>query len=142
VQYSEGWADFARSASGWCRTDSLLVSPADGLARAVDRRIVHREGNATVRTIGVHYEMKPVEPHVGEAYKEVQAEIVQAAWLGSELDKLLAAGAKADRASIDRVRGRAKVFAEDRPATPFRPAVEAVRLRAEAALAGRALTDR
>jgi len=30
--------------------------PADGLARAVDRRIVQREGNATVRTIAMKYD--------------------------------------------------------------------------------------
>jgi hypothetical protein len=141
VQCSDGWADLARVATGWCRTDSLLVSPADGLARSVERRIVHREGKATVRTIGVRYDMKPVEPYVGDAYRDVRAEILQAAWLGAVLDKLLAA-AKPERAAVERVRGRAKMFAEDRPATPFRPAVDAVRQRAEAALAGRALSDR
>jgi len=43
---------------------------------------------------------------------------------------------------VDRVRERARAFEEDRPVTAFRPAVEAVRLRAEAVLAGRALGDR
>ncbi len=141
VQQSAGYADLAKVAAGWQRYDGLTVSPTDGLARVVDRQIVHREGNATVQRIAVNYEIKPIVPHAGKSYRDVRAEIETAAWLGAELDKVLAVGGKPEEAEVERIKVLAKRHAEDRPATVFRPAVEAVMQRAEAALGGRALGD-
>ncbi|HEY2783692.1 MAG TPA: hypothetical protein VGJ05_01850 [Fimbriiglobus sp.] len=142
VQQSAGWADLAKVAAGWQRFDRLVVSPTDGLARSVVRQVVHREGNAAVRTMTVRYEIQPTVPHKGKSYRDVCTEIDTATWLGGKLDGILAAGGKPDAAAIERVRSEAKRHIEDRPATAFRPAVEAVLLRAEAALGGRALGGR
>jgi hypothetical protein len=142
TQQSTGWTDFAKSATGWHRSDRLLVSPSDGLARDVSRQIVQREGNAVVRTLTVRYEIRPAVPHEGASYRDVRTEIEWAAWLGGELGKAMAVGKSLDTEAVERVRDRAKQLEEDRPATAFRPALEAVRLRAEAVLAGRALGDR
>jgi hypothetical protein len=141
VQQSAGWTDLAKVAAGWQRTDRLTVSPVDGMARSVTRSIVHREGKAAVRTITIRYDAKPAVPHPGLSYWDARAEIGTAAWLAEELDKVLAGG-KPDPAAVERVRERVKAFVDDRPATAFRPAVDAVRLRADAILAGRALADR
>lgn len=141
AQQSAGWTDLARVATGWQRYDRLLVSPNDGLARTVDRVILHREGNLEVRRITVRYEARPAVPHAGKSYLDVRADVDTAVWLAAELDTLLAAGGKPDVAALARVRDRAARQAEDHPATAFRPALDAVRHRAEAALGGRALAD-
>jgi hypothetical protein len=115
---------------GWKRTETVLVSPADGYASVVSRTIVRREGRDQEGTLTVRYELQPATKHAGAKYTGTRAE-VEAAWAFAAEHAALSASKprpgelRARAADVDR-------YLSDRStATPYRTAIEAVKRRYE-----------
>jgi peroxiredoxin len=114
---------------GWKRTETVLVSPADGYASRVTRSIVRREGRDQVGTLTARYELQPANKYAGEKYRETRAEI-EAAWaFSAEHATTMAASRprpgelRARAAAVDRYLG------DRTTSTPYRMAIEAVKRR-------------
>lgn len=137
AQQTDGYDRPDQVRHGWRRTDTLTVAPADGFAATVRRTIARREGRDTVGTVSLTYELKPVQRRAGAKYTETRAE-AEAAWAFAATHADLATR----KARPEQVRARqaeVEQYLADRPGgSGFRPAVEGVRRRYEAAGAGTA----
>ncbi len=137
VQQSTGYDQPDAVQTGWKRTESVIVSPADGYASTVTRTVVRRDGRDTVGSLKVTFEQQPRNRAIGVKYAATRREVETAWALAEELKELLAQGKKV---SPDDFRARAvkvdQYLAESAAGTAFRPAVEAVRRRLEAAAVG------
>jgi hypothetical protein len=137
VQQSTGYDQPDTVPSGWKRTESAIVSPADGYASTVTRTVVRREGRDTVGSVKVTYEQQPRNRATGVKYAAIRREIETAWVLAEELKELQSPG---KRTPPDEFRTRAakvEQYLADNPAdSAFRPAIEAARRRFEAAAAG------
>lgn len=126
VQQTDGYDLPESTRHGWKRTDAVVLAAADGFASAVERTFVRREGRDRVGSVTVRYELQPANRHSGSKYTAVRAE-VEAAWAFAAEHaasvRLRADELRSRRAELDR-------YLDDRgTATPFRPAIEAVRRR-------------
>lgn len=137
VQQSTGYDQPDIVRGGWKRTESVIVSPADGYASTVTRTVVRRDGRDAVGSLKVTYEKQPRNRAVGVKYAATRREIETAWALTDELNGLLAHGR---RVSSDEFRTRAAKVDQyldgSVGGTAFRPAIEAVRRRLDAAAVG------
>ena len=137
VQQTDGYDQPDKVRVGWKRTDSVLVSPADGFASTVTRTLVRRDGGDRVGSVTVRYELQPSNKHAGGKYADTRAE-VEAGWaFAARHGEWVKAKFRPDEmrarvTEIDR-------YLDERPAnTPYRVAVEAVKRRYEAGADGAA----
>ncbi len=143
AQQTDGWDRPAVAVTGWQRTDTIRAAPADGYASTVRRRVERREGASTVGWVEVEYELQPPQRHVGTRYTDVRREVEAAYGFASELAPLLARANKVDPREFQLKLSKIDRWLEDQPAaTGFRPALEAVRRRCEAAARGEATPAR
>jgi len=138
LQQSEGFDRPRDTRNGWRRTERVLVSPADGTACRVERRVERRQGTVTIGWVEATYELQPGTRLTGGRFAH-QAREAQAAYLlGVELTALLAR--RAPPAEYKSRAVRVKQFLEDHPAGSFREAVQCAERRYLAAAAGEPLT--
>lgn len=137
VQQSTGYDQPDSAASGWKRTETVIVSPADGYASTVTRTVARRDGRDILGSVTVSYEQQPRNRAIGVKYATVRREI-ETAWAFEEDLKVLLSAAKRTPPAEFRTRAaKVEQYLEDNAVgTAFRPAVEAVRRRYEAAAAG------
>ncbi len=126
VQQTDGYDLPEATRHGWKRTDAVVLAAADGFASTVERTVVRREGRDRVGSVTVRYELQPANRYSGAKYTAARAE-VEAAWAFAAEHaasvRLRADELRSRRAELDR-------YLDDRgTATPYRPAVEAVRRR-------------
>ncbi|HET6574619.1 MAG TPA: redoxin domain-containing protein [Fimbriiglobus sp.] len=137
TQQTDGWDRPAIAVTGWQRTEALLVVPADGFASKVRRHVKRREGDSTVGWVEVRYELQPPNRYVGLRYDDVRREVEAAYAFASDLAPLLAKANKVDPRQFEVKLSKIVVWLEEQSAaTGFRPALEAVRRRCEAAAHG------
>lgn len=137
TQQTDGWDRPSVAVTGWQRTETAQVVPADGFASTVRRRVERREGASTVGWVEVSYELQPPGKHVGRRYDDVRREVEAAYAFASELTPLLAKANKVDPHQFRVKLSKIEVWLEEQPAaTGFRPALEAVHRRCEAAARG------
>jgi hypothetical protein len=123
---------------GWRRTEAVWLEGTTGLIERLERELECRsvgaaESSIVSRTI---YELQGgVSTFPGPLADDRQTEIQQAAFFQHEL-RGLQANRSAAPAAYDKLIGRIDAFLEMTPATPFRSAIQAVRLRAEASRRG------
>jgi hypothetical protein len=132
LQQSEGYDAPLEVRHGWRLAGRVLVSPADGTACRVERRVERRVGS-----VEVTYELRPGTRLTGDRFEAQAREAVAAYLAGVERDRLLA-----DRAAPEAFKSlhlRVERFLADQPAGDFREALEASRRSAEAAASGRPL---
>ncbi|OWK43248.1 hypothetical protein FRUB_02847 [Fimbriiglobus ruber] len=137
TQQTDGWDRVAAVRTGWKRTETVLVSPADGFAVSVSRKIERRDGSNPSGWVDVQYELRPTAQRVGTRYTEVRREIEAAYCLAQEVAPMLPKAGQLDPQEF-----RAKMLKIDRflatasawPGT--RDACTAVRRRCEAATRG------
>jgi hypothetical protein len=137
LQQSEGYDAPLEVRHGWRLAGRVLVSPADGTACRVERRVERRVGSAVVGWVEVTYELRPGTRLTGDRFEAQAREAVAAYLAGVERDRLLA-----DRAAPEAFKSlhlRVERFLADQPAGDFREALEASRRSAEAAASGRPL---
>ena len=134
VQQSDGYDRLASAPTGWKRTDRVVVSPADGIARVVERRTERRLGKDIVGWVAVKYELQPPARHTGARYADVRRDAELAYCAGTELTAL--AGRRAPWAEYAARLGKLDRACRDYPPTGFRDAVDAMRRRYAAAAAG------
>ena len=137
LQQSEGFDRPLEARGGWRRTERVLMSPADGTACRVERRVERRQGTAILGWVEVTYDLQPGTRLTGERFEQ-QAREAQAAYLlGVELTALLAR--RAPPAEFKSRGVRVRQFLEDHPAGSFREAIQAAQRRYLAAAAGEQL---
>jgi len=137
VQQTDGWDRPAVAVTGWRRTETAQAVPADGFASTVRRRVERREGATAVGWVEVSYELQAPSRHVGRRYDDVRREVEAAYAFASELAPLVAKANKLDPRRFREKLSKIEVWLEEQPAaTGFRPALEAVRRRCEAAARG------
>lgn len=134
VQQTDGYDQLAVAASGWKRTDRLVVSPADGLARVVERRTERRHGKDVVGWVAVKYELRPPARHTGARYADVRRDAELAYCAAAELTGMV--GRRAAWAEYTAKLGHLDRACRDHPPTGFRDAVDAARRRYKTAAAG------
>jgi hypothetical protein len=128
-QQSPGFDTPAAAVEGWKRADTLTVLSADGLAVAVDRLTVRREGAAVVGEVRVSYRRTHAGRVVGSRLDEARHEIDAARRFAADLSAL---GGRPDPRAVRVLLARTSRHLDDRPPNvPFREAVEAVRRAAE-----------
>jgi hypothetical protein len=136
VQQTDGYDQPDKVRHGWKRTDTVLASPADGFASTVTRTVVRRDGADRVGSVTVRYELQPSNKHAGGKYADTRAE-VEAGWAFAARHaewvraKYRPDEQRARAAEIDR-------YLDERAASPYRAAVEAVRRRYESGADGTA----
>src|SRR5439155_17483026 len=96
TQRSDGWDRPDLAATGWKRTDTVLVVPTDGFASAVTRRVERREGAKVVGWVEVSYEAKPAARLRGDRHDDVRRDAETAYALAAELAPLLPRAGKID----------------------------------------------
>lgn len=135
AQQSTGYDQPDTVLSGWKRTETVIVSPADGYASTVARMIVRRDGRDITGSVKVSYEQQPRNRAIGVKYASIRKEI-ETAWSLEEDLK----GLTVKRTPQAEFRSRAAKVADylddNAAGTAFRPAVEAVQRRYEAAAIG------
>jgi hypothetical protein len=138
-QQTDGWDTPAAAPTGWKRTETVLVAPADGFAASVERTVEHRQGAVPVGKLRVAYTLQPPARHLGGRYADARREIEAAYQFAAELAPLLPVAHKTDpRVFKTRLR-KIDQYLEDHRAGGFREAVEAVRRRCDAAARGEGL---
>ncbi len=132
---SAGYDTPAAALTGWRRTDTLTVLPADGVAVALDRLAERREGGKVVGELRVSYARQSAGRLVGGLLKDATREVEAACRFAAELAPLVAQGPRADKKLVRQRLVKMERHLNDRPANvPFREAVEAVRASGEALL--------
>jgi peroxiredoxin len=139
MQQTDGWDQPSTSFTGWKRSETILVAPANGFASTVHRRIERREGSQVVGWVETKYALQPPARHVGQRYIDVRHEIEMAYGYGSEVSALLEQTEAVDPQAFHIRRLKLERHLEDRFIVPtgFRVAVEALRRRCEAAAVGK-----
>lgn len=137
AQQTDGWERPTDVNAGVRRTERLLVSPADGIAAHVERKIETRFRKTTIGTLEVKYAAGPPTRHTGARRQDVRREAELAYVLGRDWPTLLAiAPAKAQAAEFRARLGKLDQFLGDQQPTTFRESLEAARRRYAAAAAG------
>ena len=137
VQRTVGWDRPADIPTGWQRTETIRLSPDDGISRTVRRRIEQRHGGHVDRWAEIEYELEPPRRHVGLRYTDVRRDVEAAYSFAAELARISALAG--DTMSRDFVSLRARIdstLADTPAATGFRPAIESVRRQCDAACRG------
>ncbi|CAN5570053.1 hypothetical protein BH11PLA2_BH11PLA2_36210 [soil metagenome] len=106
-------------AKTWSKRERIWISPADGLARVVWRKIENPIHGSRIET---RLDLQPLVPHRGAASDNVRREIEFAWWFGTLVDDV-----KLDKEALAARIGR---FQKDYPATSFREAIDSVARRA------------
>lgn len=105
----------------WRRTERVWISPNDGVVRVLWRRMECHDGPRPATRVETRLDLQPTSPHKGEGYTRIRREI-EFAWHFAAL----AEGPVEKRAALAVQIAR---YVDDYPATPYRPAVEAVARR-------------
>ncbi len=137
IQQTDGYDDPNKAFAGWKRSDVLWVSPGDGYASVVRRKVERREGGTIVGWVEVNYELRPPTRYLGTRYADARREAEAAYAFAAELAPLLPRVGKIDPQLFKPKLAKIDRFLADHPApTGFRDAVESVRRRCEAATRG------
>lgn len=134
VQQSTGYDQPDRVATGWKRTDTVIVSPADGYASTVSRTVTRRDGRDVIGSVKTTYEQQPRNRAAGVKYAALRREIETAWVLAEELNgmigrKVLPDEYRTKAAKVDQ-------YLAEGAGTSFRPAVESVRRQLLASAVG------
>lgn len=134
-QQTAAWDRPAENPTGWRQIDTCRVTPADGIACQVQRRIERREGINIVGWVEVNYELAQTTRFIGPRYGDVRHEAEAAYAFAADVDALLTRAGKVDRREFAaRLMKIDRYLSETPTPTSFRPAIAAVRRRCEAAL--------
>ncbi|MGL4422356.1 MAG: TlpA family protein disulfide reductase, partial [Gemmataceae bacterium] len=112
-----------RGQNGERRSDRLWVSPADGLARVVERTVTSADRRQTSH---VRYVMEPPVVHRGESWKQLRREVETAVKFLHEAE------ATRDVVAAEGLLKRIEQYESLHAETPYRGAIRAARQRAEA----------
>ena len=124
----------ARALTAWRRVDSVLVSPADGVAATLSRKTEHRHGKDITAWVEVKLERRPAARPTGSRVADARREAELAIHLTREFDALARHPASAADYAARLV--RVERAARDAPPGDFREGIESVTRRWAAAAAG------
>ncbi|MGL6072992.1 MAG: peroxiredoxin family protein [Fimbriiglobus sp.] len=134
VQESEGWNSPYEHRHGWRRTERLLISPIDGTATTVERRIERRQGKKILGWMEVKYELQGASRVTGDQFGQARREAEMSWILAQELQNLVEK--KATARDFESRLVKLKQFQTAFGASPFRPALVSTQRRYEAAMRG------
>ena len=134
TQETPHFTDPARALTAWKRTDILVVSPADGVAGTLSRRVEHRHGKDVTAWTEVKLERRPAARPTGSRLGDARREAELAVSLSREFDALARFPARAAdyAARLPQVERAAR----DVPPGDFREGIESVTRRWVAAAGG------
>ena len=124
VQQSEGYETPKAVRAGWQRSETMLISPVEGIASTIKRTIARRSGPDLVGSVEVEYELQPSKKHIGAGEREHRAEI-EAAWAFEAESAELLQG-KQQPVALRTLKRDLETHLETNGSTSFRPMIRAI----------------
>jgi hypothetical protein len=135
-QQSTEWRRPTAEVPGWRRTDTVWVSASNGMVQRLERVIERRGGGGQAGSVS-RLEYERVESSTRQLTADLRREIGEIAESNRRLAALLpASGRPAGPLQFAPLVDRIDRFIADQPATPYRPALLALRTRADAGRRG------
>lgn len=137
TQESDNWERISGDRPGWRRRETAWVSALNGVVERLERESEWRrigERDSVVKSTTVYELSGGVSIYPDALGNDRQTEIRNAVRFQQELRQLLAQRGQPER--FERLMGRIDAAVSGSPATPFRPAVLAIRQQADAARRG------
>jgi hypothetical protein len=137
VQQSADWDHPRGGSTAWKRLDSIWLSPRNGMAQRVDRRIEHRlPGDSNPSAFSVlHYDLQSDLQMPPALAEDRRREIAQTAQLQQAARPLLAQPIR-NGMQIDALLAKAHAYLESQARTTYREALVHLQQRLEAAKRG------